>query len=332
LECGSTTSPFHKTPSFFSRFKQAPFDFVNDLSLSFLGIEWNFIKRAKDVRRVVFLFAHVIFIVWFLLGFDSCQSQFEFVLVNLPSYFQGKLSLDDLTFIYNDQYGKGMHYSAWVIYGFMFWALSRYYDKKLGVTKSRNFALSFAFVLLSVAAFETFWHHSFAHFQDQPWVTAYQWPQLKILVQNVSFFFLGFSMIFVMYVSGEMFPLGRWKGVTYVWGPITNFPSGLQLNFGKWLWICLLLTLLSVCVWYRYGDFFPVETLKVPAKGYPDGVWVSSPYFPQTVYTVETDLTDDVNAGDQFFVENDLLHGVNTLCKVFMTSTFYCLGRVKKRG
>lgn len=322
-------SHYSKLSLFFSSFKESPFDVIDALNLQYRGIEFNFLKRTKQVRFWVFVFSHIIMIMWFLLGFDSCQSQFEFVLVELPNFFQGKVSFNDLAFIYQDQYGKGMHYSAWVIYGFMFWGLSKYYDEKHGITKSRNFALTFAFVLLSIGTFETFWHYSFAIFQNQTWVIQWNYPQLKILVQNLLFFLLGFTMIFVMYVSGQLISLGKWNNVMYFWKPKTNFPSGFKLNLGNWTKIFLLLTLVSIFVWHNYGEYFPIEQLEVEVI--TDGgnvTWTNTPNFPQTVYTIETDLTDNVNAGEQFYVENDLLHGVNTLCKIFMTSIFYCMGRI----
>jgi len=334
--------------SFFLKFKDFldhPFDFVDSLDLRVRNVEINFMKNDRELRRVIFLLSWVIFVLWMFLGWDSCQSQFEFVVVSIPDFLLGKLSFNDLSVIYAEQYGKGMHYSAWVIYGLMYWGLSRYYDENVGLRGSRNVALSMSFVLLSVASFETFWHYSFAIFQGQTWIIKWQIPQLKILLQNLSFFTLGFLMILVMLLNEKMcyrLP-GRWKvyekikplkipypairGKALDILPKTNFPQ-LRFSFDRWTLLFLILSLASIYVWYNYGDFFPVETLKVDVVGF--GVWESSPNFPQTVYTVEMDLTDNINAGDQFFVENDLLHGVNTLCKVFLTLLSYSVGRVKR--
>lgn len=278
-------------------------------------------------------------------GWDSCQSQFEFVIVSLPEYFMGKLSFDDLSFLYQDQYGKGMHYSAWVIYGLMYWGLSKYYDEELDLHGSRNFALSLSFVLLSIGFFETFWHYSFAIFQNQTWVIRWEFPQIKILLQNLSFFTLGFLMIFAMHLNERRsYELpGRWKiyeGIRPLKIPYysgngdsiyiiarTNFPQ-LKFNFTRWTLLFSILAITSILVWHNYGNIFPYEVLRVDVAGY--GVWESTPNFPQTVYTIETDLTDNINAGEQFFVENDLLHGVNTLCKVLITLLSYNIGKVKR--
>ena len=317
---------------------------MDNLELKIWNIELNVMKRDVSVRKIVFLFAWIIFGLWMILGWDSSQSQFEFVVVELPNFFKGKVSFSDLAFIYNDQYGKGMHYSAWVIYGLMCWGLMKYYDKKLDLHGCRNFGLAFSFVLLSIGFFETFWHYGFALNQGQLWVIQWKFPQIKILIQCFSFFFLGGLMIVVMHLNeNRLYFLGKWKvwdkikpfkipypsrrGHLYYTKPKTNFPQ-YRLNFDKWTGLLIVLSLSSVFVWFRYGDFFPVETLSVEVKGY--GTWTNSKYFPQTVYTIETDLTDNINAGDQFFVENDLLHGVNTLCKVFLTMLSYNIGKVRK--
>jgi hypothetical protein len=326
-------------PSFFRKFKQAPFDVVDQLSLRipllhsgkfFIylhDIEWNFIKRSRDVRNVVLVMALALVPVWFLLGFDSSQSQIEFVLTSLPAYLMGKITFQNLQFIWQDQYGKGMHYSAWIIYGLMFWYLSRYYSK-LKIEGSRNFGLCFAFVLLSVASFETFWHYSFAIFQNQIWVIRWMWPQMKILLENLSFFILGFSMILVMYVSGRLISLGTWKNMMVYWKPNTNFPVGYRLRFDRLFWILLAGTLVCIAVWIDYGNLFTYQQLTVEVIG--SSPWTSSPYFPQTVYTVETNILDNINAGDQFWIQNDLLHGINTLTKIVFTLVFVRMGMIRK--
>lgn len=336
------------SPSFFLKVKSFfdhPFDFVDSLDLKIKNVEINVLRKDRGLRRIIFLFSWLIFVMWMFLGWDSCQSQFEFVIVAIPDFILGKLSFDDLSVIYAEQYGKGMHYSAWVIYGLMYWGLSKYYDEELGLRGSRNVSLAMSFTLLSIAFFETFWHYSFAIFQGQTWIITWQFPQFKILFQNISFFVLGFLMILLFSLNEKRcYSLpGKWKvyeklkpfkfpypairGESLDILPKTNFPQ-LRFSFNRWTLLFLILSLTSIYVWYNYGDFFPVETLRVDVVGF--GVWESSPNFPQTVYTIETDLTDNINAGDQFFVENDLLHGVNTLCKVFLTFLSYSIGRVKR--
>jgi len=349
-----------KSPSFFLKvklfilshyrvFKKYPFDYVDKLyiNVKIRNRTWdlNFLKYDVKLRKIIFYFSWIIFGIWILLGWDSSQSQFEFVAVEIPNFIMGRVSFEDLSFIYADQYGKGMHYSAWTIYGLMAWGLMKYYDEKLDIHGCRNFALAFSFTMISIASFETFWHYSFAIFQDQTWVIQWKVPQLKILIQNLSFFIMGSIMIFVMKVDEmKLYRIpGRWKvfdkirpfkipypsrkGEKYLWSPKTNYPH-LRFNFNKITVVLIIVALSSSLLWINYGLFFPVERFSVEVVGY--GTWTNNIYFPQTVYTIEIDLTDNINAGDQYFVENDLLHGVNTLCKVLITLLSYYIGRVKR--
>lgn len=327
-----------KLPPFFRAFKESPFDTIDALELKTGSFEWNFLKRDKKFRDVVLAFAIILAGVWFIFGFDSCQSQIEFVLVALPDYFQGKLTYDDLVFIWNDQYGKGMHYSAWVIYGFMFYGLSRYYANTLGIHGSRNSSMALAFVLLSISFFETFWHYSFAIFQNQTWVIRWEMPQLKILVQNLSFSLLGGFLIFTMYVSNKTIKFPTWlnwmygldRDDTVLWQPNTNFPA-LRLRHNWKTFVFAAIGVGSILMWGLYGDIFgPAKPLEIPVLT-EDGLttWQNNQWnFPQTVYTVENDTTDGINAGVQFHVEDDLVHAVNTGCKICVTYAFYYWGKV----
>ena len=115
----------------------------------------------------------------------------------------------------------------------------------------------------------------------------------------------------------------------YAWSPQTFMPQ-LRLRLrDKWTAILFIGTILTMVLWIGYGLWFPVEPLTVDVKG--SGLWTNSIYFPQTVYTVEIDITDNINAGDQYFLENDLLHGVNTLCKVLFTAFLYNIARMKRK-
>lgn len=319
-------------------------DYLDNLSIQKFGIEWMFIKYDKRVRNIVVSFALIIFGIWMIAGFDSCATQFELFLLNIPNYLMNKLSWEELVFVYQDNYGKGLHYSAFVIYGIFYWGLSHYLSgteiknkllnkivprSNLNIKGTRNFAIAFSFTLLSIAVFETFWHQSFAFWQGQSWVVMWKMPQLKILLQNLAFFTVGGMMILTLSIDqNRLYHLGKWKDQMLATRFKTNFPQ-LKLRIKDyWTLVFLVLTLGSIYLWYFYGDYYPVETLTVEVVGW--GTWRSSPNFPQTVYTIDTDVSDNIVAGDQWFLENNLLHGVNTLCKVFMTLLIFNIARVRK--
>ena len=78
-----------------------------------------------------------------------------------------------------------------------------------------------------------------------------------------------------------------------------------------------LITLTFSTLWVHYPyDVKPVETY---IEGY--GEWQNSDMFPQTLYTVDTNLLDDVNAGEWFYVEDDMVHLWNTGVKSLLGLT-----------
>lgn len=284
------------------------------------------LKDDRKLRKVLFRTSIVIFFVWMVLGWDSCASQLELFVKNLPDYFSGNISWGDLVAIYHGEYGKGMHWSAFPIYGLCFWGLSRYYSDRLRLRGSRNICLSFGFTFLSIGLFEHFWHWSYYYFQNQPWILQWLWPQARILIQTLSFTFLGlFIVVLISLGHNKLYHLFDWKGTPYYWQPETHFKR-YHLNMNKTTFILATLTFLSVFLWWFYP--FPTEQLTVNVIG--GSLWTSSKHFPQTVYTVETNLLDNISAGEQFYLRNDLLHGVNTVCKVLFTLTIYNIGKVKK--
>jgi len=254
---------------------------------------------------------------WMALGFDSTPLQFIHVLYKgVPSFLMGKATFNDLHVIYDSYYGKEMHYSAFVIYGLMFWALSRHFNKNLGITKSKNIAYSVSLTFLSIAVFEFFWIWGFATFQNQPWVITPKWPQLRIHIQNALFLTVGVLGTLQIWVDGHV-----------------KIKDGYKRIF-KFRWDYLSVSLIcfslaGAILWINYGDFGGyVEKINIPlANG---EIWTNTAMFPQTLYTVDTNPNDNVNAGEWFFVGNDLIHGLNTLVKTVWTLTFLYVGLVKK--
>lgn len=93
-------------------------------------------------------------VLWILLGFDSTPLQFVHVLYEgIPGLILGQKGWGDLVSIYNANYGKEMHYSAFVIYLLLFYGLSKNWDR-LGITKSKNMAYSFGLTFLAIGMFE----------------------------------------------------------------------------------------------------------------------------------------------------------------------------------
>ena len=273
---------------------------------------------TKDVlnRKAAFVVAMVSLGAWMVFGFDSTPLQFIHVLYEgVPNFLLGKASFNDLVVIYNNFYGKEMHYSAFVIYGLMFWALSRHFSKNLGITKSKNIAFSCSLVFLSVAVFEFFWMASFAFFQKQPWVITPRWPQLRIHLQNILFATVGVL------------------GVLYMWADsyLLDAKGKIVKRLYKFRWdkiaVCLVGLSISLALfWWFYPGY--VERFSVELE--TGQVWANNRQFPQTLYTIDLNPTDDVNAGEWFFMENNVIHGLNTLVKVVWTFTVFYVGMVQK--
>jgi len=273
---------------------------------------------TKDVlnRKTAFATALISLTLWLALGFDSTPLQFIHVLYEgIPSFILGKASFNDLHIIYDSFYGKEMHYSAFVIYGLMFWALSRHFSRNMGITKSKNIAYSVSLTFLSIAIFEFFWMQSFAIFQNQPWVMTFKWPQMRIHIQNIVFATVGVLGVFYMWLDSYVLNVhGKViaKVYRFRWDKIAVLLVGLSFALGL-LWI-----------------FYPwhVQRISVPLE--TGEVWTNSAMFPQTLYTVDLNPNDGVNAGVWFFVGNNLIHGLNTLVKAVWTFTIFYIGLVKE--
>jgi len=301
----SSGKDIEKHPSFFTRLQTNLFDLIDSYDLRFKGFQFNILKGDRSLRNLTVKLVIIALLIWAFMGFDSSETQFEsFFLHGLPKFLTQEIDFPQLQEYWTVQYGKGLHWSALVIYGTMFYVLSDHYWKTLWIHGSRNVILSMTFMLLSVAVFEFFWMFSYYIFQNQPWILSFRWGQVRILYQNLMFIVLGLSMIYVVKSSGK-----------------------LAFNFDKWTTLLYVATIISICVWYLYGYIFPLERLEVPILG--GSPWVNTKMFPQTVYTIDVDITDKIASGEQFFVENDLLHGVNTVTKIFMTGFFTNLFRFK---
>jgi len=288
----------------FNDFKQQPYRYWNKLTIRILGTDVNIFKHDDRLRRLVLFFAGFFTLVWIVMGFDSGTGMIEFPLTKL--ILGEARSWKELVYWYHWAYGKTMHFSAFTIYGLHYVAVSHLFREHLHMTQSKNSAYSFGLTLLNIALFEYFWIYGFAYFQDQWWVTKWQWPQIRILVQNLIFFVLGLIILFDLYLSyirtdGEVFRVYRFK---------------------KWLpfLVCLVCTLAGMGYWIYMGTWYPYRGLSVEIDGYrgrDEGVvvWNNKPMFVQTLYTVDVNLSDSVNSGDWYYLEDDYIHLVNTVVK-----------------
>jgi len=95
----------------------------------------------------------------------------------------------------------------------------------------------------------------------------------------------------------------------------------------RWNWISLALigATVATAVFWIYYPFYREPLSVVFETG---ETWHNSQLFPQTLYTVDLNPTDKINAGVWFWVENDLIHGLNTLVKVIWTLSFTYIGSI----
>jgi hypothetical protein len=169
-------------------------------------------------------------------------------------------------------------------------------------------------MFLAIGVFEFFWMLGFAYFQNQPWVITWQMPQLRILIQN-SFFLLAGGLTCIYMLTERWFWNGQIQGERAYYFRAKD----------KMLWIFLGLSIISALFWIYYPG--TVQLLTVQLKN--GGTWQSSRFFPQTLYTVDITPGDSVNAGVWFYIQNDLVHAVNTGVKAIWAATAFFLFRAR---
>ncbi len=74
------------------------------------------------------------------------------------------------------------------------------------------------------------------------------------------------------------------------------------------------ITIVAAAQWVYYP--YDVKRVSTFIEGY--GPWENGDKFPQTLYTVDTNILDDVNAGEWFYVQDDMVHFFNTGVKVLL--------------
>ena len=88
------------------------------------------------------------------------------------------------------------------------------------------------------------------------------------------------------------------------------------------------LVILSVAIWVFWIYYpFPIQQISVQTA---TGLWTSSRYFPQTLYTVDMNTTDNINMGVFYYVQNNGIHLVNDVAKIIITATIMFIVSPKK--
>lgn len=297
----------------FERFAADPFAYMDNLNLTVKGNNLNLFQKFEKVQSTAFWAAIVFCVMWAICGFDSNPLQlWEAFYQGFPVFLRTG-STATMISVYQYFYGKEMHYSAFVIYFLLYYAGSKTWQKA-GILKSKNMIFSFAGMFLAIGVFEWFWMASFAYFQHQPWVITWKMPQLKILLQNTGFTFVGLMATIFMLTE-------RWH-----WNGRIQGSRAYYFCAKSWLlWMFVLLSIGTALFWIYYP--FPIHMFSVQLK---DGrVWSNTRLFPQTLYTIKLDPESSLNAGVWFWFPNDAVHAVNTLVKAIWAATVYFVFRVK---
>lgn len=241
----------------------------------------KFFRDDSYIRKVVLVFSVVMIFPWVVLGFDSGLGMLEIWKNNWQINY--------------DAYGKTLHFSAFVIYGLLFYGLSSHFSK-LGIRQSKNVFYSAFLVIFNIAIFEWFYMASFAYFQMRRNLLEWFINEFLFLQQYLWMLILGVLTLLAFYVDSYTVNDKKVIGRLYRF-----FPSIEIAILIEWL-------LCSILLWI----YWPLaETVTI-------GVWSSSRFFPQTHYW-------------NIYVENNFIHLLNVLTKaMFATTQFYILSRFRK--
>lgn len=298
---------------------QDPFGFFDKTYINLMGLDLLLFKYHDRLRIIIWWGSWAALLAWVVMGFDSGYGQIEYACYAAKDYFLIPSSTPFLERVlagWNWAYGKTMHWSAFTIYGLLYWATSWHLENELGFTKTRNSAFTLAFTLFNIGIFEWGWMAGYAYFHDQWWTVTWKMPQLRILIQNVGFTFVGLSTLSLFWLLSLIHDEeGQIVGRLYRFRP------------SKALLAISLITVASAALWVYYP--WEVKTVETFIEGY--GPWQNSNLFPQTLYTVDLNITDDINAGTWFYVQDDLVHFMNTGVKALLALTGLYFVRSWKR-
>jgi hypothetical protein len=281
------------------------FEWIDRQDFHLGPFHFNAVQSEDNIRRKILWLVAASAVAWGFFGWDSTWEMISPLwdtflhrpLDLVPSLLDRGSAMWSQTQVY---YGMGDHWSAFVFYGLAYYFLSKYLQG-VGVVKSFNFFAATCLSLMNVGIFEVVWNLCYGNFQGQQWIYALIPGTNRFAPWLMMFFFvfLGVLMLILLYMQGYRVVLEGWK-VALILGAVA-------------MWIN----------WILYAQFNHVQLLTV-------GTWTSSRLFPQTYYMVnEGTLYHQILSAH--WVENNLLHGVNTLTKVFTTAAVAVVLMVKKK-
>lgn len=102
-----------------------------------LQFRGNIFREHTYFRKVIFWFSTVMIPLWVVLGFDSGMGMVENAIINLPSLLLGEISLGAWSEAVYSVYGWSFHFSAFVIYGYLFCGFSVHLQR-LDILRSKK--------------------------------------------------------------------------------------------------------------------------------------------------------------------------------------------------
>lgn len=281
------------------------FDQIDKLSLRIGPFDLAYaFSNIRGIRRNIAVLVILSAILWAVLGFDSTWEQInpflEAPIQSLQALFSTGPAHEELMYNINKYYGLGDHWSAPVIYGLAFIALSLYLEAQ-GIVRSLNFFVTTALSLANIGVFEFIYNRCYSFYQSQWWTFGLDWPNARNILFFATFVVSGALALIMLRDFGYKVTVKPWKGVL--------------VCISLMLWI----------VWIAYPG--PVETLTVQTDW---GPWTNSRMFPQTFYAVDV-TNDGLASGLPFYVQNNLLHLLNTVTKIFTTGALLSLFMVERK-
>lgn len=257
----------------------------------------NIFRDSPYMRRVTLAFALSMIPVWLIFGFDSGVGMIEELAAQFFGWLTGSIINPDYYGAMNSIYGMSFHFSSFVIYGLLYYAISSHLEG-LGVKHSKNVIYSGCLVMLNIAVFEWVYMGSFAHFQMGRQLTEWFVSDFWFLQQYLNVLFLGIA------------------GLLGVWTESYNGNNRVyKFKFNKKILAIICFTVAMFMLWI----FYPFQTESAVIDD-----WQSSALFPQTHYAY-------VNS--KLYIQNDLLHALNVGVKaLFAVSQIFVIKGFKHVG
>jgi len=281
------------------------FDKIDSVNCQVLGFNpVGALQNVRVWRRYIFVLTVTSALCWMVLGWESTWNQAFTYVKSVPWLLMGQTSFIEVHNQASTFYGLGQHLSTPFIYGVCFLLLSLHLEKHR-IVRSMNFFFSTALSVFSVGVYEIIYNVLYSNLQNQPWTFTFAGKQgLNLAVFT---FFIVVGCVALVYLYSLKF----------------------KLNFSR---VTLLLLVLSVVTYGCWVFFpFPIDSFTVQTTA---GPWTNTALFPQTMYAVNLDPMAGCSAaiGTPYFVENNLLHLVNVLNKLFVSLTVLSFVMVTKRG